>query len=394
MKRSYPVLMFAFIFTMAAVSLPVNGEEVAIHGFISQGFLKTDQNNYLADTDEGSFQFNEMGINFTTFVASDLKVGCQFFARDLGDVGNDEIVVNWAFAEYTFRNWLGLRTGIIKKPFGFYNDIRDFDSLRAPIFLPSSVYNEWLRDGLDKLKGIEFFGAIEMGGLGLLEYQLQTGINPVALDSGSAKYITEIVAGGLDTMSLMESDTSYIARLVWTTPLDGLRFGATYHNTGFYYEGDKDLSPALLDVSITVDGGSDLYIFSGEYAYGNLKIAAENYWTIGDTTSTIFIPGMAPIIKKGDIDNKKPYYISLGYRFTEWFEASFYYSDYNGGDNDAGDVNELTDQCLSLRFDINPSWTAKLEAHVMDGEYGVSADDDGHTYSEWMLYAAKLSYSF
>jgi len=42
-------------------------DDVAIHGFISQGYLKSDHNDFLAETEKGSFQFNEMGLNFSTW---------------------------------------------------------------------------------------------------------------------------------------------------------------------------------------------------------------------------------------------------------------------------------------------------------------------------------------
>ena len=61
----------AFIIVMLYMILP--GEilqayefgDVMIHGFISQGYLYSDKNDYLADTSDGTFQFNEMGINFS-----------------------------------------------------------------------------------------------------------------------------------------------------------------------------------------------------------------------------------------------------------------------------------------------------------------------------------------
>ena len=63
-------------------SLSYAGEGVTsvdIHGFISQGYLKTDHNNYLAQSEKGSFQFNEMALNFGTDLTENLRFGCQFF---------------------------------------------------------------------------------------------------------------------------------------------------------------------------------------------------------------------------------------------------------------------------------------------------------------------------
>lgn len=384
MKKTYFMLIFGIIIcVLIAGNLPINAEEVDIHGFISQGYLMSDQNNYLAETDDGTFQFNEMGINFTTFVKSDLKMGCQFFSKDLGPIGNDEIIVNWAFAEYSFRNWLGLRTGLIKAPFGFQNDIRDFDSLRTSIFLPSSVYNEWLRDSFNTIKGIDLFGSLPMGAVGLLEYQLITGDTQFPLDSGTVRFIKE-VTGSVDTINKIEVDRVYLTRLIWTTPVDGLRIAHTYLNSGSSFEGTR-----TVPVEVSMDS-VEFFVFSAEYLYENFKIVAENMWFMSDTE--VYIVGMPPI--KSENDTKDSFYISLGYRFTDWFEAACYYSKYIDDTDKKEDSNELKDQCLSFRFDINPNWIVKLETHLMNGEFGVEPDDDGHIYSEWMLFAAKLSYSF
>ncbi len=35
----------------------------------------------------------------------------QLFARDLGDIGNDEIQLDWAYADYFWIKWLSLRVG-------------------------------------------------------------------------------------------------------------------------------------------------------------------------------------------------------------------------------------------------------------------------------------------
>src|SRR4051794_10513728 len=61
---------------------------VEIHGFVSQGFLVSSQNDYLAATKKGSFEMSEVGINFTKELTPDLRIGLQLFARDLGPLGN------------------------------------------------------------------------------------------------------------------------------------------------------------------------------------------------------------------------------------------------------------------------------------------------------------------
>ena len=392
MKKIYNILLTILVCGLMMGIRPASARDISIHGFISQGYLKTDQNNYLADTDKGSFQFNEMGLNFTTYVLKDLKVGMQFFARDLGAVGNDEVTLNWAFAEYTFKNWLGLRAGLIKIPFGFYNDTRDFDSLRTSIFLPSGVYNEWQRDGLNSMKGAELFGALDMAAGGVLEYQLQIGQSQIPLDSGSARFVTE-VNGGFENLTRIDLGIGYIARLIWTTPLDGLRLGASY----LLADNEWDATRVISDTAkypMTLDSTFTYIIGSMEYVFRNFTLAAEIYRQERDADAYVTVPGVGVMTLDQDLLTKDIFYVRGGYRFTDWFEAGYYYSEYFGNKDSHLIKDELKDHCLSLRFDINYNWIAKAEVHKMNGEFGVEADDDGHKYSEWMLYALKISYSF
>lgn len=51
---------------------------VEVHGFISQGFIKSTQNEYLAKSKNfGSFEFSEIGFNFTKVLAPDLRAGSR-----------------------------------------------------------------------------------------------------------------------------------------------------------------------------------------------------------------------------------------------------------------------------------------------------------------------------
>src|SRR5687768_171548 len=116
------------------------GAEVEVHGFVSQGAVLSTGNDYLVRSQRGSVEFFEAGLNLSTEVADRLRVGIQLFARDLGSLGDYSAKVDWAYLDYRWRRWLGLRAGRIKLPFGLYNEFSDIDSARLPILLPQSVY--------------------------------------------------------------------------------------------------------------------------------------------------------------------------------------------------------------------------------------------------------------
>ncbi len=187
MKKYRLLASFIFILLLAG---NVHGSEfggVAIHGFLSQGYLASTENNYLAETNKGSFEFNEMGINFSTWLTSDLRAGIQLFARDLGDVGNDEIVVDWAYADYHWRDWLGLRVGKIKVANGYFNETRDVDMLRVSILLPESIYPEMFRDSIVAMKGAGLYGKTPDWPIGAFAYQLAAGTVDIAIEGGAGK---------------------------------------------------------------------------------------------------------------------------------------------------------------------------------------------------------------
>ncbi len=126
----------------AAEDLPVPGlsSPIEIHGFVSQGFIWSAKNEYLAKSKGGSFEFNETALNFTNQVTDSLRMGFQLLAHDLGPMGNYKPQFDWFYLDYQYRDWLGFRAGRIKMPFGLFNEVQDIDVARVPILLPQSIY--------------------------------------------------------------------------------------------------------------------------------------------------------------------------------------------------------------------------------------------------------------
>ena len=133
-------------------------EMIQIHGFASQGYLTSDQNNYYARTDEGSFEFNEFGVNVGVDMTERLRVAHQLLSRDLGEFGNNAVELDWAYGQYRWRDWFVLHAGMLQIPWGLYNDTRDIDFLRPWIFLPPGLYDEQHRDVYDAMLGVGILG--------------------------------------------------------------------------------------------------------------------------------------------------------------------------------------------------------------------------------------------
>ncbi|MBA4367425.1 MAG: hypothetical protein C0403_07275 [Desulfobacterium sp.] len=214
---------------------------IEVHGFISQGYLLSDENNFFADTEKGTTQFNEMGINFSSDVTEKLRLGVQFFARDMGTIGNNDVVLDWAIADYRWRDWLGVRAGNMKWVNGLYNESRDVDMLRTPIFLPQGVYNEAWRETSALIQGAGMYGELPANKVGSFSYDMQYGSMSMPVTGGPAKLLKDQVPGGLKKyyhitdveLESVNVDETFADAVKWNTPLEGLVIGGTYWGYDF-----------------------------------------------------------------------------------------------------------------------------------------------------------------
>ncbi len=385
----------------AELDLSEDFGKIDIHGFLSQGFMKTSKNNYLTeDSEDGSFQFNEMGINFAAELSDKLRAGLQLFSRDLGDLGNNEVILDWGYGDYRWQDWLGFRLGRVKMPFGFYNETRDFDMLRTSILLPQGVYDEGLRDSLSALNGISLYGEIPLETLGGLSYQTQYGYITGSEDGAIAMLVEDGTAFDVTDVEFLQAAN---AQLQWQTPLDGLRLGVTGAVTRGSTVDMETTSDFALGSDIPVQmrfGEIESVVLSGEYVMGDWTFNAEWFERTMDVTTTadnfpvdITGDGVPDVemdnVQLSDEDMKqKGWYCGASYRFTEWFELGSYYSV-------SGDDDKTKDWALSGRFDLADNWTFKLEGHLFDGDSILMSDTNpGGTDDDWFMVMAKMTFSF
>ena len=345
-------------------------EQIQIHGFASQGYLKSNHNDYLsAETEDGTFEFNEFGFNISSNLTERLRLGMQVLARDLGDTGNDKLTMDWALMDYRYRNWLGGRFGKLKRAFGLYNQSREIDAARNSLFLPLSVYDETQRTAQKSIRGASLYGALPGG----FDYQLQYG----TLDS---EFEEEILSSS-GVIDAKVDDDAYVIHLEWLTPLEGLKLVGTFDNFGWTTITEE----AAIDIDFTE------WLTGVEYTWGDFICAAEY-------SERTFDLGFS------DWTNQL-YYGLLNYRFTDWMALGLSYAvAYENKDDKEGDnYKELgspaalawsKDLALSARFDMNEYWLFKLEGHWINGLYGVSNYDEEDPSEDGFLFAAKVTASF
>lgn len=374
--------------------------DVDIHGFISQGYLYSDEYNYLAhNSTDGTFEYNEVGINFGKSLTDRLRVGVQFFSRDLGDISNNKITVDWAYGDYLWKDWLGIRAGKIKLPFGLYGEIRDVDILRTSIVMPQGIYREYFRETTAAANGVGLYGNISLGPMGSVDYQLIAGVLGSDSDGGQGKYTNDKVMGFATSNADNECETSYSGSIRWATPLDGLLLG--YSNLTGWANFQLLINDYIPDIGGTTTV-SEFYfsnnIISAEYVWNNLTLSIE--YSYADTE----IETLGEKIEKTEIS----YYAAASYRFNDFFTFGAYYSEYYP-DKDDKDGEHLeaegtaahrawqNDLAATLRFDLNEYWVFKVEGHMVDGTSSVLAIDNADsdwTEDKWYYGAAKMTFFF
>jgi len=403
MKRAYIGLIIILV-SFLCIEFGIAQEEgVNIHGFISQGYIKSTGNNWVQDSMDGTFQFNEMGINFSHQPMDKLLIGIQFFARDYGSVGNDDITLDWAFADYRLKDYLGIRAGKIKNPYGFYGETRDIDMLRTPILLPDGVYHENFRETTNALQGVGIYGDINMVSTGTISYQFLIGTNNVVSDGGVALFLS----GGMFDIYNIELDTTFTSAISWAEPFGFARIGATAIYSDLYADAittDGFILGSGYDVVFSVKG-LKMYIFSFEFTWESLVFAYEYF--LADSTTFVTL-GTQQITEKES--NLLGAYGMFTYRINDFFEFGYSYGEYYHDKNDRdGSERQNIDlpqkrgwhkeNAFSLRCDLNSNWILKIEARYIDGAAkamkSVNLDkqlDDWEQY--WWIYAAKVSYNF
>lgn len=369
------------------------GEHVSIHGFISQGFLLSDANDVYTKSREGSFQFNELGLAFSVLLSNRLHVGMQALSRDLGEQSNNAVELDWAFADYRWKDWLGFRGGLLKMPWGIYNETRDIDMLRTSIFLPSSLYPEQLRDAYDTLEGIAFYGSSPVWEFGTINYQLLYGDKSLPTDY----VVIDHPAEAHITVDAFDVQDMYMGALEWETPLQGLRFRQT---TGKYLFSIRGTHAPVTGHEIgrfwEETGDQVFSILSADYSTARFSIALETQ-QIWDDRNELNVEGNDAV--------EGGWYISASYRLNEWWELGAYYSEFYEDTDDPEGREYIQeglpaylawqkDLALTTRFDIGDHITLKFEGHLIDGVARLFWDRPSAPERDTRLLAAKATFNF
>jgi hypothetical protein len=353
---------------------------IAIHGFVTQGFLYSSNNNYLTmKSSDGSAQWTDGAVSITDSLSDKLRVGIQLHMYQLGDLGGSNLQVDWASGDYRFNDHFGIRAGKVKTVFGLFNDSQDVDSIFLWVLLPQSAYPTSNKSFLLGHFGGEVYGGLPLGKRGgRLQYSGYAGEAIMDLNGGFIKFFTE--AGIF--FATAPSGKVYGGDLRSEGLVKGLTFGASADVLaldGSAPQATMHLAPSMSNAEYA------------QFQRGKLYFAGEYRRTPIDTVVTV-----GPYVIHNPFDTRS-WYAMGSYRLTKKIQAGSYYSHYVNASFDTSlPPNYSKDWVVSGRYDFNDYFYAKIEGHFLHGTglgYYADTNPNGLQPNSNML-AAKIGFSF
>ncbi|MEA3406208.1 MAG: hypothetical protein U9R28_10795 [Pseudomonadota bacterium] len=150
-----------------------------LHGFFSQGYVYSPDNDFAgSDSEDGGFNFREIGINGSWNANEQFRVTGQLLSRTMDEVDDGQVRVDFLLADYLAysgeQSTFGIRLGRVKNELGVYNSTRDIPSARPGVNVPNAIYFDAFRDTMISTDGLNFYGSV-FSGVGTLNWSAFTG---------------------------------------------------------------------------------------------------------------------------------------------------------------------------------------------------------------------------
>ena len=277
--------------------------------------------------------------------------------RNIGTLGQWHPNLDWAFADYKFKDWFGVRAGKVKTTFGLYTDTQDMEFLHTWAILPQSLYPLDLRALTISHLGGDIYGDIPVKKrLGSLSYTAYAG------RESEDKY------GGFRDVSLQQGrsrkgGSGWIAGgdLRWNSPVPGFTVGGSWLHESAVANG----TVVARGTPFTFTKEDHTPVFYADYLRGNLHLTGE----YSRNPRTFRFTGVPHLL----LLQQEPlaWSTSVAYRISKHLELGTYHSRFISDTNKDWNArsNHIYDQTITARVDINRHWIFKVEGHFIDG-YG------------------------
>ncbi|MDO9469935.1 MAG: porin [Nitrosomonas sp.] len=375
--------------------------DLQIHGFASQAYITTSDNDVFGNSDKGgSFGFTEAGLNASVRPLPRLLLSAQVLSRRAGEGNTGMPRLDFGFLDYRIYshevNQFGIRVGRLKNPFGFYNETRDVAFTRPSIMLPQSIYFDRTRNlGLSS-DSVQLYSDAAIFNLGTFSTQFGVTLPIVSDKDTESSLLAGLQKGQLNR------EVSYIGRGIFESNDKRLRLGVSgiWLNTAYDPNSklNDQIGPGGLQFSpifFSAQYNAERWTLTSEYALRHFKYD-QNFGARSPVNGLDFYG--------------ESYYFQGEYRFTPKWEGILRYDVLytDRADRDGSDFVKRTnglgvahsrfakDITVGLRWNVTPQFMLRAEYHHVNGTGWLSTLDNvrGSTHQHWDLFAIQGSYRF
>lgn len=371
------------------------GNDLQIHGFVTQGYVNTSDNNFFGDSEDGSFDFTEIGVNASYKVTPSILVSGQVLSRRAGEMDDgspsiDFALVDWNVFSDEHLAW-GFKIGRVKNPLGLYNDTRDVAFTRPSIFLPEQIYFDRVRDLLHSSDSVHVY-ARRYSDFGTWDFDFGVGVGTVDKNVEIA-FLSRDFGGELDTDGL-----AYVGRIgfetadgVWRFALSGAHVGLAFDGVATDPLGDGDIDVGFLAASAQYN--AERWSLTAEYIEEPVEFS--DFGTpldVNDATAQgYYLQGS--YLLRNDLE--------LLVRYAEGFAEK---DDRSGAERSALTGGRAPrhsffgkDWMLGVRWDVTPSFMLRAEYQWNTGTRNLSLRENPNPMAaekDWEMFSLLGSYRF
>lgn len=387
------VWIFATLPVRAETASPA--DDIQVHGFITQGYVDTSGNSFFGDSEDGSFEFTELGVNASYMLTPSVLLSGQLLSRRAGEMYDGSPTVDYALIDWNFENTedhsYGVQVGRVKNTLGLYNDTRDVAFTRPSIFLPQQIYFDAVRNLFLSSDSVHLYGRwhTDLG---------QVSVN-VGVGQGSVDKNVEISYLGADFGGHLEPrGASYLANAMFESAGGAWRFGLSAAKGNMRF--DRDRTDPI--------GSGDLeflfWVASAQYNAERWSLTAEYMEEPVDFDDF----GVPLDLKDSTVQG---YYLQGSYLIRDDLEWVVRYSEgYSEKDDHSGrELSALSggllpphnfyqkDWMVGLRWDVTPSFMLRAEYQWTDGTWTLSGRENPDPQArdrDWEMFSLLGSYRF
>lgn len=374
----------------------INNRQVQWHGFLTQGYIKTSDNNVFGDSEQGSFDFTELGLSASYRASEKLLLAAQGLSRNAGEMSDGSPSVDFLLMDYQLFNAEtgtgGIRVGRIKNSLGLYNETRDVAFTRPGFLVPQVIYFDKVRNLVLSSDGVMFYRNVftDNG-----HFLLTAGGGKTILDKNvEMAYLFEDRAGELEA----DDGATWLASGFYTTADERLKLGLSGAGTSMEY------SPGAGDFLQAGSTDFKFWVASFQYNWEKWTLSAEYMQEpIEWKQYGPFFPD-----KKATAEG---YYLQTAFRLKPEVELMLRYEEgfADKDDRQGQAISILTGGSVpgfsqfskiittGLRWDLSPSVMVRAELQLHEGTFILSSRENADPTNldkNWNQFSVLASYRF